>query len=407
MTAPASRRVELRRLQDAMNAASDAQVARIVGVIDRLPERGAADALVAALRPRLRHMGLARPLTLTRLLFQPVEPLLLAGPAWKRGRLGIPRTAIEPIARAVHEGLGAATAGIEAAIAGRLSTDHGAIHAAGSRLWPAAAAVVERPGMPAGWVEATGLAEADHVAIARCLAAVLSEAVWLDAMALAAAEGEPVEEAELRAWLEAATERHPEPKGALLTVLLARVPQAMPLLAATPSQPPQAGLASEPAIDFLLERLESGTGLGQDLAAAGAELHQAALLLESLEAPGPCQRPSRKAHLERLRGQLAQVCRQRYAEALEKTLLARLASGADAPGADALGDGSLEDIARNLRRLELAGRRLGGGEHYERLVQQAVRLIGEGERASRVPRARLIEILAGPDAALPVLEDAS
>jgi len=64
---------------------------------------------------------------------------------------------------------------------------------------------------------------------------------------------------------------------------------------------------------------------------------------------------------------------------------------------------SLEEAARGLRRLELAGRQLGGEEHYDRMLRTAARQIGEDGPGSLVERARLVEILAGSEAALALL----
>ena len=63
----------------------------------------------------------------------------------------------------------------------------------------------------------------------------------------------------------------------------------------------------------------------------------------------------------------------------------------------------LEEAARGLRRLELAGRQLGGDEHYDRMLRTAARQIGEDRAGSLVERARLVEILAGSEAALTLL----
>ena len=65
---------------------------------------------------------------------------------------------------------------------------------------------------------------------------------------------------------------------------------------------------------------------------------------------------------------------------------------------------ALEGCARGLRRLKIAGRRSGGDEEYDRLLREAARQIGASEPGSPAERARLVEILAGPDAALSLLK---
>jgi hypothetical protein len=123
-----------------------------------------------------------------------------------------------------------------------------------------------------------------------------------------------------------------------------------------------------------------------------------AALLNGLEAPGPGQRPSRKPRTEQLRRRLDERCRARFAENLARQLLAPLTEAAE-PGEME----PLEEAARGLRRLELAGRQLGGDEHYDRMLRTAARQIGEDRAGSLVERARLVEILAGSEAALTLL----
>jgi hypothetical protein len=265
-------------------------------------------------------------------------------------------------------------------------------------LWPAAAAVLDHIGQPKGWLEATGLGAAEYATIAHCTASVLSEAVWIHAAMRASAEGLGPDADELRAWLEAATSRHPEPPGALLAVLLARLPEAVVLIESAPSQPARTAAQAEPAIDFRLDRLEASPQPGPDPTEAAATVQRAVALLNGLEAPGPSQRPSRKPRTEQLRRQLDECCRARFAENLARQVLAPLAEAAAQGEME-----SLEEAARGLRRLEMAGRQLGGEEHYDRMLRTAARQIGEDGPGSLVERARLVEILVGSDAALTLL----
>ena len=388
----------LRHVQRALLSASDHQLTRIVGLLDRLTGRGNADSLIAPVRGRLAQLRPARPLAFARLLFTPLDPLLVQAPQWSRGGLGLPRTALLPLAAQVRAGLGGLATDVEAVIRGGYADDAALVMRAGTLLWPAAAAVLDQARPPAEWNEATGLGPADHTTIARCAACVLSEAVWIQATLRACAEGMCPDADELHLWLEAATSRHPGPPGALLAVLMARMPGAVALIGTAGSQPGSGARHAEAAIDFLLERLETSVNPGPDPTDPAAALHCAAALLDGLEAPGPGQRPSRKPRIERLRRALDQRCQARFTENLDSQVLA--------PLADAVAQGevaTLEEPARRLRRLETAGRRLGSGDHYERMLHAAARQIGEGEPGSLVERARLVEILAGPDAALALL----
>jgi hypothetical protein len=389
----------LRHVQRDLLSASDEQLTRIVGLLDGMERRGSADALIAPARVRLAQLRPARPLAFARLLFIPLDPLLVPAPQWSRGRLGLPRTAVLPLAAQVRAELGGLAAEVDAMIRHGRADDAALVLLAGTMLWPAAAAVLAQAPAPAGWTEATGLGSADHAAIARCAACVLSEAVWIHNTTRAFAEGLGPETEELGVWLEAATARRPTPPGALLAVLMARVPAAVALIGQAGTPPAPATGHAEPAIDFLLERLEMSPCPGPDSADPGVALQCAAALLDGLETPGPCLRPSRKPRTERLRRLLDERCQARFTENLDRQVLAPL------PDAIAQGEmATLEEAARRLRRLEIAGRRLGGGDQYDRLLRAAAREIGAGESGSRVERARLIEILAGPEAALALLQ---
>ena len=389
----------LEQLQHALLTASDEQLGRILRLLDRLEKRGNADTLIAPIRRRLTSLRPARPLTFDRLLFTPADPLVMAGPQWSRGRLGLPRTALAPLGAQVRAGLGTLAAEVEAMIRDGHVGDAAVVERAGALLWPAAAAVLDRAGPPPGWAEATGLGGAEHAAIARCAAGVLAEATWIQASLRASAEGLGPDPDDMRIWLEAAMTRHPEPPGALLAVLMVQLPGAVALIAPSPSQPLRSAAHAEPAIDFLLDRLETLPRPLADPAEAATDIHRATALLDELDAPGPGQRPSRKPRTERLRHLLDERCQARFADDLACQVLAPLA---EAAAQDDLA--ALEQPARDLRRLEAAGRRLGGGEHYERLLRAAARKIGEAGPDQTVERGRLVEILAGPEAALALLQ---
>lgn len=393
----------LRQVQHTLLSARDDQLTRVVGLLDGMAERGSADALIALARGRLAQLRPARPLAFGRLLFTPVDPLLVAGPKWARGGLGLPRTALLPLAAQVRTGLGDLAAEVDAVTRGGHADDTALVLRAGTMLWPAAAAVLDRASPPGGWTEATGLSTADHAAIARCVACVCSEAVWIHATMRASAEGLGPDLDELRLWLEAATSRHPEPPGALLAVLMARVPEAVGLIGPAAAQPAGGTLPAEAAIDFLLERLEASPNPGHDAIDPVVAVQCATALLDGLEAPGPGQRPSRKPRTERLRRMLDERCQARFSETLDLHVLAPLADAA-AHGEMA----TLEEAARRLRRLETAGRRLGGGDHYDRMLRTAAQQIGDGQPGAPVAgalieRVRMVEILAGPAAALALL----
>ena len=85
---------ELRRLGGELVSAQDDKITRVVAMLDKLPHRGAADALLVPLRPRLARLRPVRPLTFERLLFTPLDSLILQPADWKRDAPGIPRSAL-------------------------------------------------------------------------------------------------------------------------------------------------------------------------------------------------------------------------------------------------------------------------------------------------------------------------
>lgn len=149
----------------AVAAATDAQLVRVVALLDALPDRGEADRLVAAARERLRALRPPRPLGFPRLLFAPLDGVVGEAVPSGEGDTAadpvLPRRAIAPLAAALRAALAPdLVAWVEAGLAGRTTDDLAAVAALGARLWPAAAARATRadvPPAPASWEEATGL----------------------------------------------------------------------------------------------------------------------------------------------------------------------------------------------------------------------------------------------------------
>lgn len=141
---------------------------RVVALVDGLgADRGAADRLLESVRPRLASLRLARPLGFTRLLFMPLDPVIVPSDAWRPGAGRFPRGAILPLGAALHGALGATAAAVDAGCTGRTTGDAEAVRALGALLWPAAAVAVVRFGAPPeGWEAAGGLRPEDFPALA-------------------------------------------------------------------------------------------------------------------------------------------------------------------------------------------------------------------------------------------------
>ena len=381
------RSAELRDLRRGLLAAGDGQVRRLVALVDRVGMRGEADALIAPLRPRLAMLRPPRPLSLVRLLFLPLDPLILPPSAWRPGAPGIPRVALRALAEVAAAGLGPEADALAAAIEGRTTQESEVVAAAGVRLWPQSAAVLAAAAAPPGWTEASGLHVAEFAPLASALGVLLAEGPALYRLAMPLVD--PPASAEGERLLDLAAAAGPLPLAMMLALLLARLPQHGHLLQYADdlaARGSDAGrMAPERALDFLL------AGVAAEAQSSVDDLRRAALLLETLVTQS-LRRPARAAKLEQARRHLDDTCRTAFA--------ATAASLAAPPHADAMDP---EATARQMRRLDAVGRRLGGAAFYDSTLKQTAEQLGRQPGLSRIARLRLAEILLGPDAALALL----
>ena len=397
----------IRALSRGLAEASDAQVARAVAVVDQLPNRGEADRLIAPLRPRLARLRPPRPLRFARLLFLPLQPLIVPSPRWQPSQAGIPRGALTPLASTVHHGLSETVASVASIIHTATVHDSAAVYRAGCLLWPRAADLLSAAPPPVGWEE-TGWSVAIYPPLARRIGAVLSHAVALQELVAETDAGiAPPRREPVSAMLTDAAMRCPEALPMLVHLVLAKLPAMAPMLADLPrDQSPASEAAVRQAIAAALEALLSGMedgGSGAavvpawDLTDAVQELRRRVTLLDQLS-----QRvdlPQGHARVKAVRQRLDAGCRQLFAEAVATEFLPALRDAAPAA--------SLEATARRLRELESEARTLGGGEAYDAQLRAAVGAVrSDGMALSKPARARLVEILAGPEAALAMLRAA-
>jgi hypothetical protein len=183
--------------------------------------------------------------------------------------------------------------------------------------------------------------------------------------------------------------------------------------------------AADQAIDFMLDAVEyaaehgpeaqaralasrhapviaaSDEGLAPALPAASAQLRRIVTLLDAIEAHGPAQRPSKRARADALRKAMDAMCRARFEqEASDHVLAAAMLANSATSMADLQ---ATEAAMRELRVFENVARRLGGPDHYERVLRKAAGQIAALQAAPLIDRVRLVEILAGPEAALALL----
>ncbi len=402
---------DVRKLSRSLAAARNEQIMRAVAMVDSLAERGAADGVIAPLRPRLAELRPARPLRFTRLLFLPLDPVIVPAPDWRPGSATVPRTTLAPLAEAVRAALGPASKTLDAACAGRSMADKGIIAEVGEMLWPAAGAILAANPKLAGW-PATGLPPAVAAGIATAAGAVLLAAVPLRRLRAEAEIGVTLQAEPVQAILAQVARSGSEALAMAVAVLLAWLPQAADLLPRSTGGAGHDGtvqmrLATGQATAVLLAKLESADGT-EALIRAGSldesatEVRRIAMLLDALDETGPKERRSR---LAAIRERVEQSCRPRFVSGLENGVAAKLRSMQRNPPPQQVAE--LENTARSLRQLENAARRFGGGAFYDALLHNTSTAVWANQADSKLclaDKVRLVEILEGPDAADALLE---
>lgn len=423
----AGKAADIRALHRHLVSARDEKILQVVAMVDALPHRGQADALIAPLRPRLAELQPRRPLHFGRLLFMPLNPVVIPGPKWRRDSLAVPRTALPCIVRQVGEMAPDLVDDITRQIDGGMADDRLLLLRVGPKLWPQAARLLGQAPPPDDWESATGLSQADHGAIRRTIVLVLEHAVVIATQMDA---DEPDADA-IGQILQQAALSSAEALSTLITVLLHWVPAAAPLvMSATSAHASPAGVAgrvaSERAVEFVLDALDSDQLANNDGPAGLDRLRRTVALLDGL-ADQSGDRPSRAARISATRARIDAACRERFADVLQNDVLKRI-GGTPAAVADALGEsgmpgtgagrgagrgamdaeavGLLEASARQLRNFEQVARRVNRSDHYDKLLRDTAALLapvaGEDEFA-RIDRLRLAEILLGPETALSML----
>ena len=409
---------EVTRVRRKLTDAHDSQIARVVAMVDALPSRGVADKLIAPLRPRLAQLRPDRPLQFERLLFLPLDLLIVAPQDWSPGSPTVPRTLLAPVGEVVRVVLGDLAREIEAEILGRTTADRTIVDRVGARLWPAAAQVIAAADDTPGAWSKYGISRALQRTVTRPMAAVLEQATAIQALVVSAERGEPVGGPALLTILDRGARHGADAWGMMLALMLCRLPRADEALRVIAIKGISAAtrVAAEEAIDAVLNGIEreGGEGGTLDTAAlsdAGAELTRIVGLLDGLDAEGSGiavltgnDRGERHSRIAGIRRRLDATCRSRFQAGLAGELIAPMLSlPPDAGSAEIL---KLEGTARELRRLEMCGRRLGSQDSYSRMLQATaveIRAIRGNGALTLADRVRMVEILAGPDEALAML----
>ncbi len=393
----------LRAVQSDLLGAQDVQILKVVAMVDKLPARGAADQFIAPIRPRLAALRPQRAMNFTRLLYLPLQPMIVQPTAWRRDALAVPRSALLPLSRQVRSGLGDEAAELDRRISALTSVHEAEIRTIGAELWPRASAILAAAPPPEDWSAATGLQPADHRAILDLVVAALGGGAAIETIVAQALRGKPPAAVDLEVLLTQALGVGATSFSAIAMLLATRLPNAQPVLMmaddiAARKGEPAMRLAVDQIIDAAIDRVEANISESVQLSQAASALRGVVALLQDLELQC-ASRPSRKARIVQLRRSIDMASREQFNEAMTGKLLVPAEALAQANDAEVA---QLETAARDLRRFEGIASRLGGAEHYSSKLKAAAGALKprDGETMQvTVDRVRLIEILQGSEAA--------
>lgn len=394
---------EWRALARRVHGVNDQVLRSLAATIDALENRGEADAVLEAARPRLKRLRPPRPVTFTRLLFLPLEGAIVPGARWQRGTPQLPRSALRALAEAVGHAMAEEAEALSAEARDRTLDDAEAVAALGARLWPRAATLLPAIAPP-GWGAATGLRDADYAPLAALCSTVLPHAVAIHAAQAAGGEGPP-DALTRAALLPFAEAKSSAALHAVLVTLLRRAALPGRVIAIAASLGPPGRAMVRPMLQAMLDQtlpaietldLDAAIDAVRDVAGQWRDIEDCGLL-----------DPDQRRQLRALRHAADKAGRARLQAGCEGEVLAPLASlrtiETDAPIL------ALEAAARGLRVLAQAVAGIGAEGHGlpERILAgftprlRSMRDRGSG--ATPMDLARLVEILDGPEAAMALL----
>jgi hypothetical protein len=406
---------DMRGVGRGLSDASDTKLLKAVAVVDLLAERGVLDELIAPVRPRLTKLRPARALKVGRLLFLPLDPLIVPAQRWKQEQPTIPRTSLVSISETIRARMAPLYQEVSAVIQGHSVRDAAVVARAGALLWPAAGRDLLTAPEPVNW-RRTGLPEHVYPPLARRIGTILEQYAAIDTL-VADASG-PLSQPGVDAFLPVLTataDRNPDALPMMMTLLMARLPGASIVLLRAAASLAHHGrtmlrLAGEQAAEVLLDQLESPDAMASELATggapqAGAMARRLASLLHALEQEAVTS--GRRDRVRQARYRLGTACREYFTSGMQEQVLSPLQHlvKAGVPASTS----QIEAAARGLRELESEGRTLGGAEQYDDLLRQAaetVRALPADGALDLVKQSRLLEIVSSPEEALALLHRA-
>lgn len=430
MPSPSLDRRTLADLTARLARARPEAIRAVVALIDRMPDRGDADALIAPMRPRLMLMRdmIRRPASLGRVLAHPIEDLLVPPDAWRRGSLSVPRS-VMPVAIALASDALASRArqDIITRLAGATMDDAPAVQDVGETLWPVAAAAFAEAAsgrLPPGL--ALPMREADLRGVLGAMGETLRIAPALARVLAASPRGtvpawEQIEHA-LRDVVEEAAGHSADCFARAGLILMRRFMAAGPVVgllrdAAGRAASGAAELRLADALDSFLAELPGQLPEPASLALLPHAVQQAVVAdtVATVERAGTeigTWQAGRRENLREVQARVAAVIRRRVQECLATELippLARLGEAGLGPAEGQAAIEALEAVARTAAAMVTAARRLGPADDLSVALRHAAETVSamaaaapQGAPADRIGRtdlARIVEILAGPDAA--------
>lgn len=387
--------MNVRQIQRQLADSSDPKLVRVLELVDGMENRGDADALIAPLRERLRHLRPTRRLRFGRLLFLPFDHVIVSPLQWRSDLIALPRSALPAMIMLVRDAFGPDAQEIDTALL------EGADPAdvVGERLWSRAGAVLLKAAShaaPESWGE-SGLPNQSFAVLTRAVAGVLVKAAVLRRINVQ----HTASREEVGSFLSAAAEAGSDALCLAAVLLLHAAPASRRLIQETSGLP---SAVIERAIESVLDQagtmFEQGDDAGVDLDDAVIQARHTADLFESLQDGAG---PRRAARIAAMRQDAAEIFGARLERDLHDELIEPAQHLSAAPS-----DGeiiALEQQSRTLRTLEAQTRRFGKSDQIDRMMRRSLdQLAASGLGGADL--IRTVEILFGPEAALSLMRKA-
>jgi hypothetical protein len=390
----------LSRISKRTSMASDAVLRQVVAVLEAVPSRSMLDPIIESARPRLKLLRPPRPITFARILFLPFDGAVVPMEEWSEGSAKFPRPALQPIADAVREAMGAAAQEISANLGGRDFFDVLQVDSAGRTLWAEAARLAQTLTLP------NGVPGAD-LGASQCRKLIdIAGGIWRNA--------ESIWEAKLAAFSGASPElvsaalKGPAQEGQVifglaLTSVLQNAQSPGSVLATAARLSPIAGNIA----DDKLAELQRNPVLAlpaEDPVRAAHMAEEYIALLKELETAPAGRSSDRRAVIAPLLRNLSTLILETTQKIYDRQFLPALNDpNAKRRAAVVL---NIEYLARALRRLDEAGRRAGFLDGFDNLrlayAQKLKATINalDGGGLQRHDVIRIAEILLGTEKAM-------